>query len=224
VGDVTSSSTEESTDDGVRRRPTGRRAGTSGTREAILEAARRLFAEKGYTGASLRTIAAEAGVDPALIRHFFGDKDGLFSATLEFSMDIPHRMQEVLHGDRETLGVRFTDMYLRLWEEPRTGHVLQAMLRSAVTTDQAAGMLREFIHARVLHAVVPALGGDDAARRVTVAASHLIGVAIARHVVRVEPLAHMPRAELVALVGPVIQGYLVGPLPPHGAGDGIAAG
>jgi AcrR family transcriptional regulator len=203
----------------ARKRPTGRRGGDSGTRDAILLAARTLFAAKGYTGASLRAIAAEAGVDPALIRHFFGDKDGLFAATLEFAIDIPRRFHEVVEGDRAGLGARFTDMYLRLWEDPQTGHVLQALFRSAVTSDQAAGMLREFVGARVLHSVVPALGGDDAARRVTVAAAHLIGVAIARHVVRVEPLAGMPRDQVVALVAPAIQAYLAGPLPPGAGSD-----
>lgn len=218
---MTTTSTGAPPGDAVRRRPTGRRGGDSGTREAILVAARALFAAKGYAGASLRAVAAEAGVDPALIRHFFGDKDGLFAATLEFAIDIPRRLHEVIEGDRDGLGVRFTGMYLHLWEDPRTGPVLQALFRSAITSDHAAAMLREFVGGRVLHSVIPALGGESAARRVTVAAAHLLGVAVARHVVRVEPLAGMPRQELVALVSPAIQAYLAGPLP-QDVGSGSA--
>lgn len=197
---------------GARRRPTGRRAGDSGTRDAILGAARELFAAKGYQGASLRAIAAAAGVDPALIRHFYGDKDGLFAATLEFAIDVGPRLHEVLEGDRDGLGRRFADMYLHLWAHPQNGPVLQAMFRSAVTSDEGASMLREFVGTRILRSLLPALG-EDAARRATLAASHLLGVAIARHIVHIEPLAGMAHDELVALVAPAVQGYLAGPLP-----------
>ena len=105
VSRVSDSSTDEP-GSGPRRRPTGRRGGDSGTRDDILRAARDLFAARGYDGASLRAIAAQAGVDPALIRHFFGDKDGLFAATLDFSMDARRRLRGVLEGDRDGLGER----------------------------------------------------------------------------------------------------------------------
>ncbi len=193
-----------------RERPTGRRAGDSGTREAILDAALKLFAEHGFDGASLRTIAAEAGVDPALIRHFFGDKERLFVTAAVDRTTIPHQLLGALGGPEEQLGERVTRTYLGLWEDPESGPVLMALLRSAMTSERATQMLAE-----VLGGAAAALGtgevlGTPEPRRVVLAASHLLGLAIARQVIRFPLLNDYPLDDLVADVAPTIQRCLAG--------------
>src|SRR4051794_23640348 len=108
----------------------GRRTNGSGTREAILAAARDQFAAKGYHGAALRTIAAAAGVDAGLIRHFFGSKDDLFAATVHIPPEVAAGLLSALAGDPEGLGRRMADAYLRLWEDPATAEPIRAVARS----------------------------------------------------------------------------------------------
>ncbi len=191
----------------------GRRAGDSGTREAILAAARDQFAAKGYGGASLRTIAAAAGVDTALIRHFFGSKDGLFAATLHVPEEILQHMLRALDGPSDRLGERMVDMYLRLWEDPATAGPILAVARSAISSDKAADRLRNILGAVVFRRALPHLAADHADVRVALAGAHLMGVALARYVVRVEPLTALDRDALIAMCAPAIQRYLTQPLP-----------
>ncbi|WP_433379493.1 TetR family transcriptional regulator [Actinoplanes sp. CA-142083] len=191
-------------------RPAGSRAGDSGTRDAILAAAREQFAGKGYDGASLRVIAAAAGVDTGLIRHFFGSKDDLFDAALEMPPAVIERMTQALGGDPEHLGERLVDAYLRLWEDPASAEALLAIARSAISSDRAADRLQAVLGARFLAEIAPRLRQPDGAERAALAGSHLLGVAIARYVVRIGPLAAMDRAELIARCAPAIQRYLIG--------------
>ncbi len=191
----------------TRKNPGGRRPGDSGTRDAILDAARGLFAEHGYDGASMRAIAAAAGVDPALIRHFFGDKDTLFVSAVADRTTIPRRLAQAVGTDWSSAGRAVTDAYLRLWEEPDTRRILLALVRSATSSDRAAHMLREVLGARVLEQA----GVDPARiRNVALAAAHLFGVAVARHVIRVEVLVEPTHDQLVAQIAPTIQRYLTG--------------
>jgi AcrR family transcriptional regulator len=194
-----------------RKRPPGRRVGDSGTREAILDAARDLFAARGYQLASIRAIATAAGVDPALIRHFFGDKEALFTATVADRTTVPQRMLASFDGDAAGVGARLTDTYLRLWEEPETRPILLSLARSAVTSDRAAQMLFEVMGARLRDADGVAGATDQRMRRVVLAASHLLGVAIARYVMKAPPIAELSHDELVAEISPAIQHYLAGP-------------
>lgn len=191
-----------------RKRPTGRRVGDSGTRDAILDAARDLFADRGYDGASIRAIATTAGVDPALIRHFFGDKDGLFAAIVADRSTIPQRITEAISGPTGTLGERISDAYLRMWEEPDTRPILLSLVRSALTSGRAAEMLMEIMGARFRND--PNVGpiDDRRMRNVALAASHLFGVAVARHILKLPPLAELSHEELVAEVAPAVQRYI----------------
>lgn len=191
-----------------RRGPVGRRSGDSGTREAILDAAGTLFAERGYDGASLRAIAAAAGVDPALIRHFFGDKQTLFMTVVADRSTVIERLAGSLQGDQDAAGRRMTDTYLRLWEEPQTRPVLMALVRSATTSEHAAGMLRDLLLGRVREKV--GAPDDERMRGIAIAGAHLLGVAIARHVVRLPPIAALGHDALVDEVAPTIQRYLTG--------------
>jgi AcrR family transcriptional regulator len=193
--------------DPSRKNPGGRRPGDSGTREAILDSARVLFADRGYEGASLRAIASDAGVDPALIRHFFGDKQSLFAATVADRTTLPERMLGALAGDPADVGRRFTSTYLLLWEDPDTRPLLHALVRSAATSPAAADMVVELLQGRLRSQE----GVDDAlVQRVSLAAAHLLGVAFARHILRMPPLADLPHDDLVDEVAPTIQRYLSG--------------
>ncbi len=193
-----------------RRRPTGRRTGGSGTREAILDAARNLFASEGYDGASVRSIAAAAGVDPALIRHFFDDKDTLFATVVADRTTIPQRIAEALQGDPDGIGERLTDTYLRLWEDPESRPVLMALVRSACTSEEKAALLQDTLGNRMQDRVGEAGITGDGLTRLGLAGTHLFGLATARHIMRFPPVATLDHHELVALVAPTIQRYLTG--------------
>ncbi|WP_203897739.1 TetR/AcrR family transcriptional regulator [Virgisporangium aliadipatigenens] len=189
----------------------GRRPGGSGTRAAILAAAREQFADKGYGGASLRTIAAAAGVDPGLIRHFYGSKDDLFAAALEVPEEMAELMVRALTGHPDGLGERVLRAYLAVWEDPAMAGPLLAVVRSAVTSERAAERLRTLIGARLLAEVAPHLGPDGDVRA-GITAAHLMGIAVSRYVFRVEPVASLDREVLIGVCAPVIQAYLTGPL------------
>ena len=193
--------------DADRKNPGGRRPGDSGTREAILDAARLLFADRGYEGASLRAIAATAGVDPALIRHFFGDKQSLFAATVADRTTLPERMLGAIGGDPADVGRRFTDTYLLLWEDPETRPLLHALVRSAATSQGAADMVVELLQGRMRSHD----GVDDVlVQRISLAGAHLLGIAFARYILRMPPLADLSHDDLVDEIAPTIQRYLSG--------------
>jgi AcrR family transcriptional regulator len=200
------------------RRPSGRRRGDSGTRQAILDAAREQFAAQGYQATTVRGIAGAAGVDPSLINHFYGGKRGLFAATLDIPAEVPRRMAATLgdDGDTDTLGERFVRMYLALWEDVETAEPVRALVRSAIASDEASALLEDFLRAQILHVVVPALHTDRAELRATLAASHLLGTALARYVVHVSPVADLDREDLIAILAPTIQRYLTAELPGRG--------
>lgn len=195
-------------------RRTGRRPGNPDTREAILEVARGVFAEKGFDGASIRAIAAGAGVDPALVHHYFGTKDKLFLAVMNSPLDPQDVLGEALSGDRGEMGVRVVRAFLHIWDGPR-GSAGVAMLRSAVGNEWATRLFREFVLTQVLRHAVPKLGLDaeQGRLRMTLAGSHLVGLAMARYVIKVEPLASAPAEALVAAIGPAVQRYLVDDMP-----------
>ena len=194
------------------RRRGGRRPGDSGTREQILRAAREAFAEGGYAGTTIRGVAAAAAVDPALIAHFYGSKDGLFAAALELPEELPERLLAALDGDREGVGERLVRFYLGLWDDPVTAGQLRAMMASAVSHEQAAALLREFVSRRLLNQLGEHLAGDERALRVTLAGSQLVGLALARYLVRIEPLASADLETVVAAVAPTVQRYVTGDL------------
>jgi AcrR family transcriptional regulator len=196
----------------------GRRAGDSGTREAILDAARRRFAEHGYDGATIRGIAADAGVDPALVHHFYGTKERLFAA----SMRMPVVPSEVLSaalaagpagGDAGTVGQRMVDTVLTIWEQPEVHGVMLGLLRSAVTSDKAADLLREFLTDAILgpvSAIARADAPGEAAYRAGMVASQMLGVALSRYLIRLGPVASATPRDLAATLGPTVDRYLTG--------------
>lgn len=187
----------------------GRRPGDTSTRDAIGEAALALFAENGYDGTSVRAVAARAGVDPALVRHYFGDKDALFAHAVAGRSRLTEELSAAVAHDGGPDVRAITRTYLTLWEDPETGPVLRALTRSATTSEQAGTMLRELLSSRLRDVV---LGDEARARAVSLAAASMLGVAFARHVLRISPIADLTIDELVDTVAPAIQGYLA---PPH---------
>ncbi|NEE00354.1 TetR/AcrR family transcriptional regulator [Phytoactinopolyspora halotolerans] len=187
----------------------GRRPGNGSTRDDILVAARGEFEEKGYDSATVRAIAARAEVDPAMIHHFFGNKEKLFLAAVDVPFDPATIAETVTSGRRDQLGERAVRTFLGVWEHQHVRGPLLALLRSAMTNRAAAAMLRQFVTRALLGRVVPALDDlPDAELRAEALVSHLIGMGILRYVVQVEPLASASEDELVALIGPVIQHYI----------------
>ena len=189
---------------------TGRRPGVSGTREAILDAARRAFAEHGYQHATIRGVADLAGVDPALVHHYFGTKQALFVAAVQLPVNPVEQLMAVLAEDPGQAGERMVELFLSIWDHAADQSPLLALVRSAVGDEHAAAMLREFITEEVLGQIAHRLGSPDAGLRATLVGSQIIGLAMARYIVKVEPLASAPAAQVVASIGPTLQRYLTG--------------
>ncbi|MFD8014838.1 TetR family transcriptional regulator [Streptomyces sp. NPDC058955] len=179
-----------------------------GARERILEAARTQFAERGYDKTSVRGIAKAAGVDPALVHHYFGTKDEVFAAAIEVSFEPALVVPAIIDGPREAVGERLARFFIGVWENPVTRAPLLAIIRSAVTHDAAATVLRSFVLRRLLERIAAALAVPDPEFRAELAASHMIGIAILRYVIRVEPLASADPERIVAEVAPTLQRYL----------------
>jgi AcrR family transcriptional regulator len=187
---------------------TGRRPGQTETREHILTAARNQFADHGYDGTTIRGIAAEAGVNPALVHHFFGTKDQVFVAALSLPISPALVVATVLDGPREEVGQRILRLFLRLWGEPASRASFLAIFRSVSTNKQAAELMKGFVERVMLVRVADALGIPKL--RLTGLVSQVMGLALLRYIIGVEPIASVSDDELVALVAPVIQRYIDG--------------
>jgi AcrR family transcriptional regulator len=193
---------------------TGRRKGSPDTREAILAAARAAFADRGFDGASIRSIASAAGVDPALVHHYFGPKEQLFLATVGAPVNPGDLIPTILEGDRAEIGERLVRMFVSVWDDPHSGPKLVAIVRSALAHDWSARMLREFLTSQILRRVIAEadVPAAEAPIRAALVASQMIGLGLARFVLKIEPLASADVETVVATVGPTVQRYLTGPL------------
>jgi AcrR family transcriptional regulator len=192
---------------------TGRRPGNSGTRDAILRAARRVFSEHGYSKATMRDIANEAQVNSALIHHFFESKEGVFLAAIQDVYQVASVIDKiVLPGPEDELGARFLSGYLDLWRNPVTQEPMLAVVRSAVSNDEAGHLMARFIQENVLDPVVRALDVSAPELRATLIGSQFVGIAVVRYVIKVEPLASMEHERLIEVCAPTIQRYLTASL------------
>lgn len=185
---------------------TGRRPGPTVTRDEILVAARRLFGEHGFAGTTVRAVAAEAGVQQGLLHHFFGTKEQLFVAAVDFPVDPAVALPLVLEGPREELGERMARFLLSVWSRPATRAPLLALLRSSMGNERAAAMLRDLLGSVLFSRLAGATGASPLA--VSAAAGQAVGVMLLRYVVRVEPLASASDDEVVALLAPTLQACL----------------
>lgn len=203
-------------DDGAAPRRRGRpRAGAAGSgRERILAAAATEFRERGYEAASLRSIARRAGVDAALVHHYFEDKAGLFTQVVHVPLRPDRILAQVLGGPTENYGVELVRSVLTAWGRPAVRPAATALMRTAIGTGVGAHMVRSFLQREMLHRLAVASGAPDAELRAALAASQLAGILMLRFVMEVEPLASAPVEEIVAAVGPVVQWHLTGTQPP----------
>jgi AcrR family transcriptional regulator len=189
---------------------TGRRPGPTRTRGAILDAARAAFAARGYDAVSVRSVAREAGVDPALVHRVFGSKEQLFVAAMELPVAPGVLVTAVLADGVEGVGERLVRTLLTLWDTPGGFAPFFALVRGAVDNEAAATMLREFLAREVLGRIAAVAAPDRPELRASIAGSQVVGLAMARYIVRIPPLAGADPEEIVALVGPTIQRYLTG--------------
>ncbi|RSM52634.1 TetR family transcriptional regulator [Actinoplanes sp. ATCC 53533] len=195
-------------------RRSGRRPGNQDTKQSILESARKAFAEVGYDKASVRAIAAVAGVDPALIHHYFGTKEKLFLATMNLPINPAEVVPKAMAGPREQAGERLVALLISVWDSP-AGIAAVGLLRSAMSNEWTARLLREFVVTQVLRRAVAELDIDEkqAQTRAALVATQIGGLVMVRYVLKVEPVASAPAEQLVAAIGPAVQRYLTGDLP-----------
>jgi AcrR family transcriptional regulator len=186
---------------------TGRRPGDSGTRDAILRAAAAQFRERGFERTSLRGVAREAGVDPALVVHYCGGKAGLFVAAFEWRFEPRRRMERILRRGRRHAGEELARLFLEIWDRERSRHPLITLLRSATVEPAAAELMRDVLR-EVLSPLVRELDADEPDLRTSLVASQLLGHALIRHVVELDPLATGDAETIVAAVAPTLQRYL----------------
>ncbi|WP_405999291.1 TetR family transcriptional regulator [Streptomyces sp. NBC_00829] len=179
-----------------------------GARERILEAARTEFAERGYDKTTVRGIAKAAAVDPALVHHYFGTKEEVFAAAIEVSFEPALVVPAILGQGTDGIGERLARYFIGVWENPATRGPLLAIVRSALTHEAAAKVLRGFVLRRLLERISGEIDVPDPKFRAELAASHMIGIAILRYVIKVEPLASADPEEIVRMVAPTLQRYL----------------
>lgn len=194
-------------------RKTGRRPGDQQTRAAIVAAARRRFGADGYAATTVRAVAAEAGVDPALVLYFFGSKDGLFAASVQWPWDPAVEIPKVIGRDRSGVGARLVRLLLTTWDAADGRNVVVTQLRAAMAQETAAAQLRTFLETEILGPLTIALRTDQPQLRASLVAAQLIGLGLSRHVLALEPLASMEREAVVAVVGPQVQRTLTHKLP-----------
>ncbi|HWJ81967.1 MAG TPA: TetR family transcriptional regulator [Nocardioides sp.] len=190
----------------------GRRPGSPDTRAAILAAARERFAAAGFGGTTIRAVAADAGVDAALVHHYFGTKDDLFLAALALPVDPRQLLAAAVTGPAEEAAGQLLRTFLAAWDDP----ALQPGLLAAVRRVLEPGgdkLIREGFLPVVVVPIGERLGVERPDLRMPLVASQVIGLILARYVVRIEPIASMTAEELVAVYAPTIQRYLTGPLP-----------
>ena len=192
-------------------RPRGRRRAGEDTRAALLDAARVEFTERGFDGATVRTIALRAGVDAAMVNHWFGGKDGLFVAAMEIPVNPAEIVPRILEGAPEQLAERILRTFLSVWDT-NGGGALAALMRSVASHEQAARMMREFVSRVIIGRIVSAVAPDRLDLRAALCGTQIAGLAMIRYVIRLEPLASADHDTVVAAIGPNLQRYLTGTL------------
>ncbi|MGW0760443.1 TetR/AcrR family transcriptional regulator [Streptomyces sp. NPDC002814] len=200
------------TDATARRRGRPRRTESADTRDRILNAAREEFSERGYEKTSVRAIAKAAGVDSALVHHYYGTKEQVFEAAVEVAFAPALKVRDaVVEGPLDDVGERMTRVIFGLWENPVTRTPLLAIVRSAVNTEAAAAVFRRLVSAQLMRRIAGRLDAPDAELRTELAAAQLVGVAMMRYVIKMEPVASVDVEQIITRVAPVVQGHLTNP-------------
>lgn len=190
----------------------GRRPGSPDTRAAILDAARDLFAERGLAGTTIRAVASSAGVDPALVHHYFGRKDDLFLAALQIPFDPRELMGRIVAEGPDGAAERLLRVFVSVWDDPELRKPLLSMVRG-ITDPAGQVILRDGFLEVVIRPLVAQLSPDRPELRMPVLASQIIGLILVRYLLEVEPVASLPVDDVVAIYAPTLQRYLTGDLP-----------
>ena len=193
----------------MRRRP-GRPRSETGSKEAILAAARRLFGEIGYERTTIRTIARAADVDPALVHHYYGTKDDLLAAAIHLPID-PQPILDAAFANPDEAGTVLLLSLLRSWETPEVRDAMLALLRAAVTHPGAATILRNALTRDVLLPAAERIQLPNPDLRAALVGSQVVGLALARYALGIAPLANATVEQIATTVGPSLQRYLTAP-------------
>jgi AcrR family transcriptional regulator len=190
----------------------GRRPGPTETPETIRAAATHQFADLGFDRATIRSIAAEAGVNPALVIHHFGSKQRLFIEAVQLPFPPEELIAQLARGPRSEVGERVLRFILSVLADEEARARWIGLIRSAVTEPEATRVFREILSTRIFRPLAEQLGMDEAPLRASLAGSQIVGVVMARHIVLIEPLASLEEERLVDTIAPTIQRYLTAPL------------
>jgi len=197
-----------------RGRPAKAVSAADNTRVTIVSAAAAEFSRDGYDRTSMRAIARTAGVDPALVRHYFGDKADLFAEAIAAPMRPDRMVKQALAGPRDQIGVNLVRYMVETLDQPAASERVIRMMHTALGQEFAAKMLRQFIIREVLKRIAKELGDEDSELRASFAATQIVGMVVARYGIKIEPLASASPDEVVNRIGPVVQWHLMGnPLP-----------
>lgn len=200
-----------------RRGRRGRRPAGEDTRAALLDAAKTLFFEQGFDGATVRAIAARADVDPAMVNHWFGGKERLFAAAMQLPINPDALVDELLAAGPDGMGERIVRRFLSVWDSSRGGPLI-ALIRSASSHEQSARMMREFVTRMLFGRLVSGLSATPGAAqdrpdlRAALCGSQIVGLAMMRYVICLQPLDRADPDTVAAAIGPTLQRYLTGPL------------
>ncbi|MCM6777858.1 TetR family transcriptional regulator [Nocardia sp. CDC159] len=176
------------------------------TRATILAAARRRFAEEGFRKATIRAIAADAGIDPSMVMRYYGSKEGLFEAALDVDLALP----DLGAVPPQALGEALVRRFLEVWEVSPGSETMLTLLRSALTEDVLGGRAQQIFAGQVMPVVMRVGDPSDAPRRAGLLATQMLGLALCRYVLRLPPVVAMRHEEIVADIGPTLQRYLLG--------------
>jgi len=182
---------------------------STGTRANILDAARHRFASDGFHRATVRAIAADAGIDPSMVMRYYGSKDGLFSAAADLDLQLP----DLASVPREQLGETLVRHWVERWEGGSSDELLIVVFRSAITNEAAAERLRTVFGAQVAKAVGTIVDDRaEAATRAGLVSTQMLGLALCRYILRLAPVGALDLDTLLATVSDTVQRYLTGPL------------
>ena len=177
------------------------------TRTAILEAARRRFADDGFRKATIRAIAADARIDPSMVMRYYGSKEGLFAAAVDIDLGLP----DLGAASPDTVGELLTRRCLTLWEQSPGNELLLTLLRSAVTDDLLIDRVQQVFASQVIPAVLRFGDPAGATRRAGLIVTQLLGLALCRYILRLPPVVSMTPEQILADIAPTIQQYLTSP-------------
>jgi len=190
----------------------GRRPGKTATKEQIIIAAQTFFAKISYDKTTIRDIAKQAKVDPALVMHYFGTKQELFIAAMTPPQKVPQKIAKALQGDTEMLGLRLATLFVGFLENKTTNHIVVGVLRAVIHVPEAASLLKSILVSPILTVFKSSGKLDHPELRATLVQTQLVGLVITRYILKIEPMASLPPDDLITYLAPTLQRYLTGDL------------